>query len=295
MQILIIGNGSIGQRHARLLAEAGHEIAVLSSRTVESHRGYTSLEVALADFLPDIVIVASITSRHSADLNALSEFGYTKPVLVEKPLVATIPAEGIAKPDFPITVAYNLRFHPVTYALHKALAGRTIMAAHIIAGQHLSQWRPARDILSTYSASKESGGGVVRDLSHEFDLAQHVLGPLSLIASYSGRVGNVTVDSEDIAAAILSSTRCPLITIQLNYLDHQPRRRWLVITDSGSIEADFVKPSLTIDGKIETIPVAPDETYKRMHQAVLAGETGPCNWYDGIAAVALADRIAPYE
>jgi predicted dehydrogenase len=211
---------------------------------------------------------------------------------VEKPLLAAVP-EGIAKPGFPITVAYNLRFHPVTFALQKALVGRTILAAHIIAGQHLSQWRPGRNVLSTYSANKEAGGGVVRDLSHEFDLAQYVLGPLSLIAHHSGRVGNVTVDSEDIAAVILSSTRCPLVTIHLNYLDRQPRRHWLVITDSGSIEADFVRSSLTVDGNVETFPLAPDQTYKRMHQAVLAGETGPCDWDEGIAAVVLADRIAP--
>lgn len=293
MRILIIGNGSIGQRHARLLAEAGHEIAVLSSRTVESHRGYTSLELALADFSPDFVIVASITKRHSADLSALSKFGYAKPVLVEKPLVGTVPPGGVAKPGFPVMVAYNLRFHPVTYALCKALTGRTILAAHIVAGQHLSQWRPTRDMLSTYSASKQAGGGVVRDLSHELDLAQYVLGPLSLISSYAGRVGNVTIDSEDIAAAILSSARCPVVTIHLNYLDHQPRRHWLVITESGSIEADFVRSSLTIDGKFETVPSAPDESYKRMHQAVLAGETGPCDWDEGFATVALADRIAP--
>lgn len=292
MRILIIGNGSIGQRHARLLAEAGHEIAVASSRPVESYRGYTSLEAALSDFLPDFVIIASITSRHSADLSALSAFGYAKPVLVEKPLLAAAPEE-MTKPGFPITVAYNLRFHPVTFALQKALVGRTILAAHIIAGQHLSQWRPGRNVLSTYSANKEAGGGVVRDLSHEFDLAQYVLGPLSLIAHHSGRVGKVTVDSEDIAAMILSSTRCPLVTIHLNYLDRQPRRHWLVITDSGSIEADFIKSSLTIDGNVETFPLAPDQTYKRMHQAVLAGETGPCDWDEGIAAVVLADRIAP--
>lgn len=292
MRILIIGNGSIGQRHARLLTEAGHEIAIASSRSVESYRCYTSLEVALSDFVPDFVIIASITSRHSADLSALSDFGYAKPALVEKPLLAAVP-EGMAKPDFPITVAYNLRFHPVTFALQKALVGRTILAAHIIAGQHLSQWRPGRNVLSTYSANKEAGGGVVRDLSHEFDLAQYVLGPLSLIAYHSGRVGNVTVDSEDIAAAILGSTSCPFVTIHLNYLDRQPRRHWLVITESGSIEADYVKSTLTVDGKVEAIPLAPDETYKRMHQAVLAGEPGPCSWEEGIAAVALADRIAP--
>ncbi|MBW8284239.1 MAG: Gfo/Idh/MocA family oxidoreductase [Rhizobium sp.] len=293
MRILIIGNGSIGNRHARLLASVGHEIAVLSARPVEDHRGFTSLKEALTDFLPDFVIVASVTSRHGADLNALSELGYSKPVLVEKPLLETIPKGGVKKPHLPVQVAYNLRFHPVVIALRKALEGRTILAAHIIAGQHLSQWRPGRDMLSTYSASKAAGGGVVRDLSHELDLAQYVLGPLSLITSHSARVGNVTVDSEDIAAAILSSTSCPLITIHLNYLDRQPRRHWLVITETGTIEADLIKSTLTIDGKVETVPLAPDQTYKRMHQAVLAGEPGPCSWEEGIAAVALADRIAP--
>lgn len=293
MRILIIGNGSIGKRHARLLAAEGHDIAILSARPVEEHRSFTVLEAALADFLPDFVIVASVTSRHGADLDALLQWGYTKPILVEKPLLATIPAGGMPKPRPAVRVAYNLRFHPVIIALRKALEGRKIFAANIIAGQHLSQWRPGRDMLSTYSASKEAGGGVVRDLSHELDLAQYVFGRLSLITSHSARVGFVTVDSEDVATAILSSASCPLITIHLNYLDRQPRRHWVVITDTGTIEADLVKSTLSIDGESETIPLAPDETYKRMHQAVLASEPGPCNWDEAIAAVALADRIAP--
>lgn len=293
MRILIIGNGSIGNRHARLLASTGHDIAILSARPVEEHRSFTVLNEALADFLPDVVIVASVTSRHGADIDALLEWGYTKPILVEKPLLATVPPGDIPKPRPSVRVAYNLRFHPVIIALRKALEGRKVFAANIIAGQHLSQWRPGRDMLSTYSASKERGGGVVRDLSHELDLAQHVFGPLSLIASHSARVGSVTIDSEDVATAILSSASCPLITIHLNYLDRQPRRHWVVITDTGTIEADLVKSILSINGEHETIPLVPDETYKRLHQAVLAGETGPCNWDEGIAAVTLADRIAP--
>ena len=117
----MIGNGSIGNRHARLLASAGHEIGVLSARPVEDHRGFTSLDDALTVFLPDLVIVASVTSRHGADLVALSELGYSKSVLVEKPLLATIPKGGIAKPRLPVQVAYNLRFHPVIIALRKVL------------------------------------------------------------------------------------------------------------------------------------------------------------------------------
>lgn len=293
MRILIIGNGSIGSRHARLLASAGHEIAVLSARPVVEYRSFTDLKDASTDFLPDLVIVASVTSRHGADLSALSELGYSNTVLVEKPLLATIPKGGIEKPPLPVQVAYNLRFHPVIIALRNALQGKKIFATHIIAGQHLSQWRPGRDMLTTYSASKGEGGGVVRDLSHELDLAQHVLGRLSLIASHSARVGDVTVDSEDLAAVILSSTSCPLITIHLNYLDRQPRRHWLVITEAGTIEADLIKSTLSIDGTVETFPLGPDETYKRMHQAVLTGESSPCDWDEGIATVALADRIAP--
>ena len=293
MKILIVGHGSIGQRHARLLAAAGHDIAVVSARAVDNYRSFTSLKEALTDFPPDFVIVASVTSQHGTNLDALSELGYANSVLVEKPLLAALPTGSHAKPAFSVLVAYNLRFHPVIISLRKALEGRRIFTSHIVAGQHLSQWRPGRDILSTYSANKAAGGGVTRDLSHELDLAQYVFGPLSLLASHSARVGSVTVDSEDVAVAILSSTACPLITIHLNYLDRQPRRQWIVITDTGTIEADLIKSTLSIDGESKAVPLAPDETYKRMHQAVLAGEAGPCDWDEGIATVALLDKIAP--
>lgn len=289
---LVIGYGSIGRRHARLLAEMGLRVTVVSGRDVEGFPCHRDIGEALRASRPGYVVIASTTDRHLKDLHALANHGFDGTALVEKPLFMTLPAE-MRPPPFPVFVAYNLRFHPVAMALKAALAGRPVLVANAFVGQHLSQWRPGRVVAETYSAHVDRGGGVVRDLSHEFDLAGFLFGPLTLIAGHSARVGAVTVDSEDAAAAIFEAEACRLLTVQINYLDHTPRRRWIVITEDETLEADLVHGTLTHGGEVRKFDVDPDESYRAMHAAALAGGDGLCDWAEGTAVVALADRIAP--
>lgn len=294
-QVLVSGYGSIGRRHARLLAEAGHGVSVVSRQGVTGHPVFATLDDALAARSAgyDLIILAGATAGHGADLAALARLGSRAPVLVEKPLLDRLPLGGLARPPFPVHVAYNLRFHPVIAALRAALAGRRPRMASLVAGQHLGQWRPGRVVAETYSAHRDQGGGVVRDLSHELDLVQHLFGEFELLAAKSARVGDITVDSEDAAAAVLSARACPFVTVQLDYLDLSPRRQIRVVTDSGTLEADVIRGTLTVDGEAKAVPVAPDQSYRAMHAAALDDGAGLCTWEEGLAVVALADRIAP--
>lgn len=289
---LVVGFGSIGKRHARLLTELGHTVAVVSGQGVAEYRCFSTLAAALAEFGPGYVVIASVTSRHQDDLAALADHGFAGTALVEKPLFMTRP-EPVPTPGFPVFVAYNLRFHPVARALKAALAGKRVLCAHALVGQHLSQWRPGRDVSATYSAHRRQGGGVARDLSHEYDFATFLFGAPELLAGHSARVGEVTVDSEDVAAAILATPGCPVVTIQLNYLDRTPRRQWTIVAEDETIEADLVRGTLTRGGQIQPIPMTPDDSYRAMHQAALAGETGLCTWQEGLAVVAMTDKVAP--
>ncbi|MDP3208334.1 MAG: hypothetical protein Q8M65_04220, partial [Rhodoglobus sp.] len=59
--------------------------------------------------------------------------------------------------------------------------------------------------------------------------------------------------------------------LQLNYLDTQTRRRMVINTSAGTIEADLVAETLRVNESIESFVVERDGTYRAMHEAVLGG------------------------
>ena len=172
---LVIGYGSIGQRHARILANLGLSTAVVSRRQVDAETVFSGIAEGVEEFKPDYVIVASRTNEHAGDIETLAATGFSGVVLVEKPLFMTMgsmPANQFAR----CHVAYNLRFHPLMQALRRHLGGRAVYAAHCHAGSSLPTWRPGTDYRTGYSAIKDQGGGVIRDLSHELDYVLWLLG-----------------------------------------------------------------------------------------------------------------------
>ena len=66
MKALVIGYGSIGMRHARLLGDLGLDVAVVSRRTVEAPKVFKDIAEAVSGFAPDYAIIASRTAARDA-------------------------------------------------------------------------------------------------------------------------------------------------------------------------------------------------------------------------------------
>jgi len=292
MKALIVGYGSIGKRHARLLAPMVDELAVVSSQKVEEYRSYPWLSDALRDYTPDYVVISNVTSAHATSINALKTMRFKGRVLVEKPLFNHA-IEAADSYPFSIHVAYHLRFHKVVGALAHAVKDHKALSAHIYVGQHLSHWRPGRDHKQTYSASKAQGGGVLRDLSHELDLVNYLFGPIEQFHAIGGKTSDVTVDSEDAVGIVMRCKRCPVVSLQMNCLDHVPRREWIVNKPDVSLKADLIHGTFAIDKEVGHIPLDPDEAYRAMHEAVLAGDADKlCSFDDALALVKLIDTVS---
>src|SRR5215471_14335890 len=85
---LVVGYGSAGRRHARLLQKLGCQVAVVSRRSIDYALRFSSLREALATLAVDYVVVANETSQHAATVEALLAHGFAGRLLVEKPLGA---------------------------------------------------------------------------------------------------------------------------------------------------------------------------------------------------------------
>lgn len=287
---LVVGFGSIGQRHARVLEEIGGDVAVVSRRQVDHPRRYSSINAGLDAWAPDYVVVASRTMEHAGDLAILARSGFSGTVLMEKPLFgkpAPVPSNHFAA----LWVAYNLRFHPVIAEFRRRLLELDAVALFVTCGSYLPNWRPGGDYRKGYSAIKAEGGGVLRDLSHEIDYALWMAGGWTRLTASGGHLSQLEIDSDDVFSLIIESPRIPLVTVSLDYIDTRARRTLTALTRQGTLFADVMAGTVELGGQVLVkAEVARDDTYIAQHRAILSGDGEVlCSLEQGLAVVAAVD------
>jgi predicted dehydrogenase len=291
LRCLVVGFGSIGERHAAVLESLGNAVSIVSRRGAGGNRRvFKTLGDALNAGPFDHIVIAVETAQHEAVLAELASRGHPGSVLVEKPLFATpspLPLHRFRHAG----IGYNLRFHPAVQALRTALAGRRAEIADLYVGQWLGDWRPGRTVATTYSASQATGGGALRDLSHELDLVTWLFGPWQRVAALGGRLADVTVDADDAWGVLLSCERCPVVSLQMNCLDRNPRRTLNVQSGGETLHADLVAHTFTKDRKTENYALERDASYAALHRALLAGSNAVATLEDGLRTVELIAAI----
>lgn len=287
MTILLIGYGSIGARHARLLEYCGQDVVCLTANPDCPHPSFSSLAQALESAAPSHVIVSNRTIDHGTTLETLARLRFAGPILVEKPVLAR--PQPVPRTLGPCSVAYNLRFHPLARRLHDIVAGGPLYSATLHCGQYLPLWRPQTDYRACYSAHASQGGGVLRDLSHELDLALWLCGPVRRMAALGGRFSDLEIDSDDVFHLLAETERCPAASVTVNYLDRTPSRRVSLNGPWGSVVADFVSGELDFNGVRERFAVERDYTYQRQLEAFLGDGVGLCTLAEGLESVRCID------
>ena len=292
---LVIGYGSAGARHAEALEALGLEVAIVSRRSLAVPRAYDDLAKALIETTPDYVVVADETARHAETLAALARHDYRGRVLVEKPLgrdAAALPDHGFAG----LFLGYQLRFHPLLDRLRGLLDGQRVITAQAYVGQHLAKWRPDRPYSESYSSRRAAGGGALRDLSHEIDLLLWLFGDWRGLAALGGQHGVLEIDSDDAFALLIETAGCPVMTLQVNYLDRIGRREIIVNAERTSFHLDLLSGTLRYDDKDERHPATRQEMDQAMHRAVLEGDDSKlCTADEGLAVMRVieaAERAA---
>jgi predicted dehydrogenase len=268
MRALVIGYGSIGARHVEILKEMEVDVSVLTKQEGLSERTFNSLKDALNFNSPDYVIIANKTYEHFPSLCDLVEIGFDGTVLVEKPLLHEI--YDLPKNKFKnIWVGYNLRFHPLIQKLRRIIEKESAISVNVVAGQYLPHWRPAQDYRSSYSACRQEGGGVLRDLSHELDYVTWLFGPWNRITALGGHFSPLEIDSDDVFSIMMSGDNCPIVNIQINYLERVPLREILINTTNSSIKLDLIKGTFQLNGEGDEVKLSRNDTYRAQHEAII--------------------------
>lgn len=278
LSLLVVGVGSIGERHVRCFQAAGKvRLSVcdtdcqLLERVAQRYgieRTYTDFDAALGD-AHDAAVIATPAHLHISMAKRLVEADTH--LLIEKPLSTRLDGIGelrrlISDRDVVVSIAYVLRMHPALKGMKEAIAsGRFGRPVQLVAssGQHFPTYRPAyREI---YYTDHATGGGAVQDaLTHVLNAGQWLVGPVNrLVADIKHQVLD-GVDVED-TAHVLARHGDVLASYSLNQYQapnestitvvceeatarfelHRHRWRWLDRPDSpwhdepaGDIERD---------------------------------------------------------
>ena len=259
MKVAIFGMGSIGQRQARILSQdLGHELLAYRSGRNPAGNGLGIGEVIdfeeVLRFKPQAAFITNPTNLHLETALRCAAGGMH--LFIEKPLSHSLEQidelEAVCRrKGLTAYVAYGLRFHPVIKKLKELAAGKKVTHARVVCSSYLPEWRRQG---GNYSSYADQGGGVLLDLSHEFDYIHYILGPIRKISGKVGRVGGVTVDAEDFADLCLLAGDSVPVNLYLNIASHRPERYLQIDLEGGYLYGDLLdnRVDLVFDGKKDT-------------------------------------------
>lgn len=289
---LIIGYGSIGRRHAAILSAMGCRVSLLTSQHVEEYKTFSCIQESLNQRSIEYIVIANPTHKHNVSLQQLLDLNFSGYILVEKPLFSK--AECIlGHATQNILVGYNLRFHQLLLSAKELITNDDIISFSAKVGQYLPSWRKNIDYQNCYSAKKEYGGGVLRELSHELDYTLWFCGNMKRVVAMGGHYSELDIDSEDVYSILMSCEHCPIVNLEMDFLSRVTRREITIQTSRHTIIIDLIAGEMHVDGELrEEVSNEIARTYINQHHAILSGNVKICcDFRQGLSVVHLIEMI----
>jgi len=264
-RILVVGLGSIGKRHISIVRKYFPEVEISVLRHQDCNDDkiknlgithcVTSIEHAIG-LEPQAAIIASPATKHLGIAIQLAKSGIH--LLIEKPIAES--SRGVEElidlcleKNIVLMTAYNLRFLPSLVKfreyVNESKVGK-ILTVNAKVGSYLPSWRPNTDYSKTVSAKKSLGGGVLLELSHEFDYLSWIFGKIIWVKSHVSKQSDFDIDAEDLANIILglksSNGSIHTATLNMDFFRHDTVRYCEVIGKKGTLTLDFISGEVRI-------------------------------------------------
>lgn len=257
--ILVIGAGSIGERHIGNLLSLGYDQVYvyrtrqLPLRHIDASKVRILTDIAEVKQIPfEAAIICTPTSLHAEQTLFCLEQGMH--VLVEKPLshkteqLAAI-AEACKRSGKLLQVAYMMRFHPHLQKMQEVIRDGSMGALLYIDtywGSYLPDWHPWEDYKTGYAARKDLGGGAALTLSHDLDMANWLSNaPVAHFSKQYQYPKHLDITAEGIADFQIRYVNNVIAHVHMNYVDRIARRSYRCVFEGGSMEMDFFAKTLT--------------------------------------------------
>jgi predicted dehydrogenase len=254
-RILFFGLGSIGKKHASFTKNKfNYDLyAYRTGKGQEKNnlniKEFDNIDEAFS-IKPDIAFITNPTFLHTETAIECAKRGIS--LFIEKPISNSLNGldeleKEIKKRKLFTYVAYNLRFHPVINNLKEILPKKEKpIYFRVKSSSYLPSWRQKQDYSKSYSAKKEYGGGVILDLSHEFDYITWLFGNIKEINGYCDKISNLDIDSEDILEAQIICKSNISGNLHLDYFSREEERKIQIYYNDKYFEGDLIHNTIRI-------------------------------------------------
>ena len=256
---LIIGAGSIGQRHILNLKKIGiKNITALRSKKGHYKKLPKDLGVSEIDsweealnLESDIAIISNPTSLH-VDA-ALKIAGSVKGIFIEKPLSNTLSScnqliDLLNAKKITSFVGHNLMFHPIVKKIidfYNENDVGEIINIQCQVGQWLPDWHPYEDFTKAYYARKDLGGGATLTLIHEIHLALELAGLPTYVSGEITEYKKLNLDVDVCSDLMIKHKSGAVSQIHLDFLQRPSHRSGIVTFEKAWLSYDFSKMEIT--------------------------------------------------
>ena len=297
--VLIIGYGSIGKKHAKLLKKFKNvsKIYILTKQNCGNFNRVKSIsEVNKID--PDYILICSRTSDHFKHLFYLENNLKNKIILVEKPVFENV--KNFRVHNNKVFIGYNLRYHPVINFIKNYVKNKKIFSINVSCYSYLPNWRKNINYSKSNSAKKIYGGGVLLELSHEIDFVQWIFKKIRKVNHVTiKKISNLKTDAED-CVSIIGKTDFADFIIDLNYFSLYLQRLVIINGNDFTLKGDLIYNSVEIFKKnkkrVIKFKIDKNYTYNLQHKSLLSNNyKNSCTYIQGIQLMVLIDKIRKFK
>ena len=270
MKILIVGLGSIGQRHLRNLKkiypnEDYFALRVINNQFLIKNKKKTKINLSkyykieiLKSYnkalliKPDIVFLCNPSIYHLRDALRFLRVGSN--IFIEKPLggklknvTKLIKLNKKLKKN--LMIGYQFRFHPLIKKVKEIIDKRkygSAIKAEFNNLAYLPSFHPYENYRKGYAANRKLGGGVLSTMIHEIDLVAFFFGLPHKIKSSKIRSGIIKSDAYDNLTTnlIYHSRQNVIINLSLTYV--KPNRSFYILFNKVILWCDLLKNKIEI-------------------------------------------------
>ena len=298
-KVLIIGFGSIGRRHAKILKKNPNikDVFVLTNQNCPSYIKIKSLK-EINKINPDYIIISSETSKHFTQLNYIEKNFKNKIVLVEKPVFEK--NRKLTLKNNKVFVGYNMRFNPIIKKIRKIILNRKIWSVNVFCGSYLPNWRKNIDYSKSSSAIKKKGGGVLLDLSHELDYLRWIFGDFKIKYVINKKISDLKINTDDFLCLTGKFKKKIYLQLNLNYFTREAKRQILIDGKDLSISANLINKNMIFHDKKKIYKIKynfnRDYTYKEQHRNIMNKKfTNCCTLKDAQNIMSIINKIRKFK
>jgi predicted dehydrogenase len=248
--LLVLGSGSVGKRHARNFSALGCGISCMDPRVDRTAElaadipivsAFTSVEEAFAAGKFDGVVICSPPHVHEEQTVACLKAGL--PVLLEKPVCPDLAgahrlAETAKRLGVPVLLGYTWRWWPPLGRVRTLLAERsvgTLRHVRFVMSAHLADWHPWERYQDFFMARREQGGGALLDESHWTDLACWMFGAPKTVSARIEKLSDLDIDTDDNVDMLLTYPNALRVSLHLDLYGRPHEKSITFVGETGTI------------------------------------------------------------